>query len=74
MARGISVFWNYTHTSSPPGFHTYGCTECSFTVRLPARGPGANALARAAKGKAAIRKHRIEKHSAPLAASEEESR
>ena len=66
MARGISAFDAYTHRTGP-GFHVYGCPWCSFTRQLPARGPGANALGRAARGKAAVRAHIIEKHPEKLA-------
>lgn len=67
MARGISAFDHYWHKSVPPKaarplFHRYGCPYCSFYRQLPARGPGANALGRAAMGKAAVRAHVLEKH------------
>jgi hypothetical protein len=67
MARGISAFDLYWHKPIPPhadrpSFHRYGCPFCDFFVQLPARGPGANALARAAIGKARVRAHVVEKH------------
>lgn len=74
MNRNQDRIYGQIGTWTTPTHRMVGCPWCSWTSRAPRRGPGANALATAARLKGEMMRHMRDRHPEQLAGGTNEKK